>query len=126
MNGEIGATKCRMISIGDAEEITVALKAPRLEAVGSPALCNQQDKFIWSVGGYDAQSNPSDHVARYIIKEDQWNTNVPTLLNKRAKAGTCTLGYNLYVFGGTNEDGIFVDMIEKLTLVQYGLPKAGW
>ena len=74
----------------------------------------------------DPKGDPSDHVARYIIKEDQWNTNVPALINKRTKAATCTLGYNLYVFGGKNEDNIFVDVIEKLTLVQYGLPKAGW
>ena len=51
---------------------------------------------------------------------------MPTLLNKRVKAAACTLGYNLYVFGGTNEEGIFIDVIERLTLVQYGLPKAGW
>ena len=78
------------------------------------------------MGGVDLIGDASDHVARYIIKEDQWNTNVPALINKRTKAATCTLGYNLYVFGGKNEDNIFVDVIEKLTLIQYGLPKAGW
>lgn len=61
--------------------------------------CYYHERFIYVVGGNLAHSQSTDKVAKFDIFKRRW-TEMQSMCDHRANAGTMVIGKYLYAFGG--------------------------
>ena len=64
-------------------------------------LLNYQNRYIFCIGGKRDNGNASTVVEKYDIANDTWSL-APAINQKRIIHSGCTLGHNLYIYGGCN------------------------
>ena len=80
------------------EDHTVRL-CQRIPHARTSAACYFHGRFIYVVGGNVANSQSTDSVCKLDIYTRKW-TQMPSLCEQRANAGTMVIGDYLYAFGG--------------------------
>ena len=106
------------------EDYTVR-RCERIPHARTSFACYYHDRFIYVTGGNLAHSQSTDKVSKFDIYKRKW-TELPSMREHRANAGTMVIGKYLYAFGGfqTQSYGqVGVSSFERLDLSN---PNAKW
>ena len=111
------------INSGDSS-FTVEKRTENIVKHGSKfCLANFLDKYVFVIGGCKEILFKS--VSRYEISNDRW-IEMPELNEARAYANACSLGDNVYVIGGYDNQERFTNSIEKLSNPGLTRDEASW
>ena len=86
-------------------------------------LVNFLDEYVFVIGG--GSYGPFKTVSRYEITDDIWEE-MPELNETRVYSSACSLGGNIYVFCGCNDEEGYANSIEKLNNPGLTRNEASW
>jgi hypothetical protein len=65
-------------------------------------------------------------VSRFNIGKNKWEPGTPSLNIARSSAAACSLGNNIFIFGGTNANYKYLDSIEWIIVPDISNFGAAW
>lgn len=115
--------KCRVILFNARQKFRVENRVDAKQERILPILVNAWDSFVFLIGGFGKNNEFSAKVWRYDLANDTYSYDMPGLNYGRVNASGCVLGGFLYIAGGTGDNDIFLNSIERLNIASLGQPK---
>lgn len=95
-----GSTQARTLRIGPEKGTFIAEKAADLDYRMGQAMASFNGDKCFVIGGSGKDDRPLYKVSYYMFANDEWDHTSPDLTVARTFAAACSLGENLFVFGG--------------------------